>query len=730
MENDPESPRHLIDNAIAAFPVGECTQGGEQYRLLAGHLGLPPESVALLGICAALECDDPASRARLEEAAHWLDVARESGWLNVDIPPEIVRFPIRILAWRALLFVDRLQALSAQIQLESSPVAIAGLATVEAALECGYAAQDQLLQLTFIDPDDCQPLSADTARLWQTWLEAECTWWLGGDVAPILPRLEDAMHLPDPPDRNGIIQAEALRLKHRAALFLTRFSIGQNEGEKASLWLNVASGFMPEHWETHYVAGMVAWFLGDTKRACRDLENSLSANPFQRRVRFELDVLRCSLGECDNTLEIPGVHDALAGTAMQLFQSERLDEARRCLELLDQPEGPFSMRLTLPKARRSRLRQAWSLRAHLAESAHDWENALHFWQIARRLSVSQNTSPLNDEERAHHLFLLGRMLGNTQKTPENPAKREVYIRFQRELGMLSNRAQLSDNALFYTSLATWDDPSHAISDWQKLLRATEWVEMSLQRAPGNLICLGDRLWRGDQLRDAWKAYIKARCSASDPERWSYVSLVLMSSPTPNAMLDLLSQAAGQSIPAGHRVLLRVLCLLAQQPADLEEAQRVAEQASQEGLPVELEQLVQMLFTSFQTKTFQQAISADAESPRWLTMLHAGMEVLFSPRGLQSLSAFRAQHGTGWLEWCPVDLIQWFGNELQVAIRQQNADVAESLVSSALEMGIQLPPSWKVRTDMLRAIMEARQNDFSAAQQALQAAKSSLPSQMS
>jgi tetratricopeptide (TPR) repeat protein len=725
MENDPEHSRRLIEDAIAAFPVGEGTQAGEVYRLPAGLPGLHRESMALLGICAALDCDGPVPHVRLEQAAHWLDVALESGWLDVDISPESARFPLRILAWRALMFADRLQALSAQIQLEISPVAIMELAATEAALECGSVAQEQLTRLTSIDPNDCPPLSADAARLWQTWLQAEYTWWFGGDVASILPRLEDAIRQPDHPDWDGIIQAEARRLKHRATLFLTRFALGRNDGEQARRWLDVASGFLPEHWETHYMAGMLAWFLGDTKQARRELENSLNANPFQQRVRFELDVLRCSAGERDITPEMPGVMDALADTAMQLFRSGRLEEARRCLEWLDQPEGPFSMRLILPQARRSRIQQAWSLRAHLAESAHDWENALQFWQTACRHSLSQNALPLNDEERAHHLFLLGRTLGNTQKTPEDPAKREAYIRFQRELGMLSNRTQLSDNALFYINLAAWDDPSHTVSDWQKLLRATEWMEMSLQRAPGNLICLGDRLWRGNQLRDAWKAYIKARCGASDPERWSYVSLVLMPLPTPNAMLDLLSQAVGQSIPPDRRALLCTLCLLAQQPANVDEAQRVTGQASQEGLPLELEQIVKMLLASFQTKTFQKPVNADVEAPRWLTMLHAGMELLFSLRGLQSLSTFRAWYGSGWLEWCPVNLVQLFGNELQTAIKQQDMNLAETLISSALEMGIQLHPAWKARVDMLRAIMKTRQNDFSAAQQALQRAKSSL-----
>jgi tetratricopeptide (TPR) repeat protein len=723
MENNSEILMHLLDDALATFPVDESAQVGEQYRLLAAQPGLHRESMALLGICAALECDNLLPHAQIERAAHWLDIAIESGWLNADAALENVHFPTRILAWRALTFADRRRTLLAQTQLSSSR-AIEQLASIEVALECGSTTQEQLTQLTSIDVEDCLPLPASMALLWRTWLQAEHTWWLGGNLSAFLPALEDAIHQRDDLNKDPLIQAEAQRLKHRAALFLARYALSLGDAENTRGCLDVASGFLPDHWETHYMSGMLAWHLGDTKQARLHLENSLTANPFQQRPRFELDLLLCSRADCDRLPQMPGPHDALVGLAMQLFQAGRLDEARESLESLDQAEGPFSIRLIWPQAHLARVQQAWRLRAHLAEAVHDLEGALKFWKIARQLPL-QGAARLTDDERAHHLYLLGRTLGNIRQSSEDLAKREVYMEFRRELGMLSSRDPLNDGALFYVGLAA-EEPGHGVSDWPRLLRTNEWVERTLQQSPQNLICLGDRLWRAGQLRDAWKSYVKARCGTLDPTRWLYISLALANAPTPRTMLDLLSPDKANSIPPGRGDLLRALCLLAEQPANREEVQLILEKSGAEGLPLEMEEMVENLLIALQSRTFQPRARAESESPRWLSMLETGLELLFSSRGLKSLSAFRSQYGTAWLEWCPVDLMRWFGQELQSAIHQQDAQLAETILSTALDLGIQLPPSWKARAYLLGAIVKARQHELAAAAQALRFALSSLP----
>ncbi len=655
------------------------------------------------------------------------------------------KFPIWAFTFRALAYYDQRQTISNLLsELNNVPQnrenSSCGQALVlaEACLECAGSLSIVETMLKDIDAQHCLPLAPNVANLWKHWLLAEYTWWKERKTD----RLEsfqtqwmDFMQNP-PSETDSYSKKEWKRLIARFALLIARCALAQCQTNKAEEWIESASRASAESWEIEYLRGMTAWSHQDYQNARTCLENCLTLNPFQSRVRFELALLMASKNSANpldfSSLPASGPYDILANTALILFKGGRIEESHHCLQQLDQPEMPYSLFLIWPQARTLRLQQGKELRAYLAEVEGNWPEAIQYWDAARindrpGNGMTARESPgTNIVERAHRVYLLGRYLEQTEGIP-GPDK-ILFTQFHKELGKLSIRT-LTGEAMFYRGLAAEKHmPERAHADWRALLHQSAWLQETQMKAPGRLLFLGDKLLKLGFTREAHKAYRHFHdTSMTDvPERQFFRDL-LTQSPPPSGVDTLLKSLEAAGFPPGHSFLLflRGLCILAQEQPNLAAASSLLKEAQQAGLPAPLERICKILSARMagqpgserQLCSFlDEAMPGDFPLKLWV-----GLEMLSRPKGVESLRHFKEAFGDGWKTWCPLPLEDILGKQLQEYYRQGDYKGALDQIQETENLGLQIPAEWKAFLYMCQAVGTALKGDFATAEKTRQKA---------
>ena len=191
------------------------------------------------------------------------------------------------------------------------------------------------------------------------------------------------------------------------------------------------------------------------------------------------------------------------------------------------------------------------------------------------MAESATTNPIREtapqqevEQRAHQLYLLAHTLGHTRQSPEDPDGRARYVEFQRGLGSLSNRDNLTGDALFYRSLASEEAlPAAALEDLLSLARDSEWLDTKRRHCPAFLLCLADRLWKAKRIKEARRVYARANASSIAPDRWVYCDLATHFPLIADEMMQVLQSPAASTLQPQHRFLMDSLCQLARTPPD-------------------------------------------------------------------------------------------------------------------------------------------------------------------
>jgi tetratricopeptide (TPR) repeat protein len=493
-------------------------------------------------------------------------------------------FSIWSEVFRALAYYDRRQDMSILWEQltnrDDKKEGIPGAQTLvltEAGLECArpLAALESLLES--LDIQHCSPLTPETAHLWQQWLLAELSWWKDDHtdgLEAFAQQLTGLLKNP-PPQLDPSMTKEWQQLIFRGALLCARSAIARGDCSKAGEWLaqidgiEVDTGLPTGLWELDYLQGMHLWSRGELQLARSYLEKSLSLNPFQSRVRFELNLLDFFQEPSSTknstvqspTLPLPGVHDVLAAGAVALFKKGQLDQTRQYLEQMDQPETAYSLSLVWPEARKLRLEQGKQLCAYMAETRKEWQTALHLWD-----AVPPEAGFLGSRltHQAHQLYLLGKHLeqiGDTGEIGEtSEANKDLHIHFHKELGKLAIRP-ITGEAMFYRGLAAEKSmPQRATVDFRALLRQPGWLEKSRKDAPERLIYIGDFLLKAGLGKDAYKAYhsVNPDSPRGARERQLLGNLILRFPPDPAAAASILDKVKHDEHPPKHDNPLRDL----------------------------------------------------------------------------------------------------------------------------------------------------------------------------
>jgi hypothetical protein len=749
---------------MSLFEDGHWTEARPLLQQIVADGG-PPEAHTALGICELIMSAPWEATERQEDIFNllqhdsgteqhdaiacqaWLELCRQRQTATEQILPALdwlagsclhaTWFPVWALALRALTYYDERQKLAgllptlraAVLERKSQGLAWGGLALVlhEMQLECGSAKDDDLLH--DLDPQNCRPLASQVASLWKRWLLAEHIWLRSQDAAAcelLLNGIDDfggETLLPD----DTYSKREWDHISYLAALLMTRIAIAQRNVASAQQWLDTAAQFHAADWETHYVAGILAWLQADMPAALSRLEASRVSNPFQSRVFFELRLLAHQLHLATDlpwSNNARPVHDMLASGAAILYEHGEEDNARQILEGLDRPEAPCSLRLVWPQARQARVCQGHELAAHLAAANGDWLGAQRSWRNARQTSP-HGPSQQSVEKRAYQLTLMARTLRNFRQAPEDRAGRTRYVEFQRGLASLSNRDTVTGDALFYRSLASEQAlPAAALGDWLSLARDSEWLEIKRRSAPAYLLCLASRLWSAKRIREARRVYTRAGAPALAPDRWVYCELATRVPLLADDMLKVLDSPAAMALPSVHSFLLRSLCQLARTPPDCDLAEAALERASQDGLAESWGQVVHALIgvARRQSAKDQAPPQLNGNEPVKLPdRLQIGVEMVFRPQGLHSLLCFEQRYGAGWVEWCPVAPCDLLGWELQQACARVDGATALEIVDSARAIGLSVPARWISHVSAICAIQSALQGDFATATHMVQQA---------
>jgi tetratricopeptide (TPR) repeat protein len=754
----------LANCALTLFQKGKWAQALPLLQQADQDCHLSAEILAALGICLVFSKgplvagEDWSERENLEQTDDLLRQAETSGWSEVsackawlqllhdknDVPGKAANaleillnagrksswFPIWSLAFRALAYYDRRQALRDLLTpaVENLENISPGLALVfaEACLECADPLSIGESMLQNVDAQNCLPLAPDVANLWQQWLLAEFTWWKEGKpgcLEGFQTQLADFLQNP-PPEIDPYSKKELKRLTFRSALLCARCALAQGKTSKAREWIELVSRDSTGLWEIEYLQGMIAWCRKEYQNARIFLEKSLILNPFQSRVRFELAML-ISSQDTSNTGNfpfdvVPGVHDMVAGSALVLFRSGRDDKAPGYLEQLEKPEMPYSLFLVWPRARILRIQQGKELRAYMAEANKNWLEAIKGWD-----EVRMEDSPVTDlAHRAHRLYLLGRYLEQTGRSDDFDKK--LYTRFHKELGKLAIRT-LTGEAMFYRGLAAERHmPERAQADWRAVLRQYTWLEKTQMTAPGRLLALGDRLLKAGFKKDAHKAYQRVNdTSITGVPARKFLSGLINQSPT-GADVLLKSPEAGWFLP-DHSLLLFLqgLCILAKEQPDLAAASSLLKEAQQFGLPASLARISEILpsLLAGQPDAERQLCSfLDETMPEDFPLkLRVGLEILGKPNGVESLRRFKEAFEDNWKTWLPISPEDILGKQLQEYYTQGDYKGALDQIKEAENMGLKISDEWKAFLLISQAVGIALNGDFDTAEKTRQQA---------
>ncbi|MFO1432370.1 MAG: hypothetical protein U1F76_19870 [Candidatus Competibacteraceae bacterium] len=757
------------EQTLALFHQGEWAQALSALQQ-AQPDRLSAEAAAALGIChlfadGPLDLEaEPVQNQGMQTTLNLLQQGETSGWPEVTVcrtwlqllqekqsaPAQLpaaleplleacrqVRwFPVRSLALRALVYFDRRQQLRELLATAGDAQADNDgfkLTLAEARLECSQRLAMVDLQQTIVPA--CPPLAPEVAELWRHWLLAEFACWEDSAAAERLQVQADlAAYLEAPcPSADPYSAGEWCRLSYHAMLWQARQSLSQARFDTVRYWLDRAARHRPEGWEWRYLYGLLAWSRQDYHTARTLLEQSLTANPFQSRVRFELGMLLAGTEPTDSQAyleSLPGVHDAAASLAVVYYRLGKVAATRHYLAQLEQEEGPYSLRLLWPQAQTLRLCQGRELRAHLAETGQDWLKALESWDAARQVDLAaeqtRRHSPHRSNtlsHRAHRLYLLERYLRSTDS-----ADRGLQQQFHKELARLSLRTLLGD-AMFYRGLAAEQHlPERALADWRALIRQTAWLEKNRRLAPDRLLCLGDRLLRNGCNREAHQAYVSAVPDGSSSERIIAGTLLIQTMPEAGRLLEILETVAAIAPRNPLWLLLRGLCLLAREPSACETAQTMLEQAYQAGLSLPLQELGGHLLA---------VVTAEADASErvaaWLEKqkttlppsLELGLAILGKPQGLTTLRGCKALWGAHWRHWCPLPPTVIVGLQLRHDCNQCQYAAALEQIDAAATLGIRIPVEWRAYVYLMQAVQMGMRGDFDAAAAALQSALSIL-----
>lgn len=752
----------LTEQALSLFHGRIWTQALPALREAYAVSQDSPEVAAALGICeffsngvpepgryerADSELETIKRLLRQGEVTEWAEVSACRAWLQCleeaqssaeELPAAIdalknacqqsSEFPIWSLTLRALAYYDRRQTIRELVERacnHSNAISDSlRLTLAEARLECAYRISDSHALVKDIDIQNCLPLPPEMGHLWQQWLLAELTFWQNNELETfkrLQTEITQLLETPAP-ENDAYSFNEWKRLTYHLALLGIRCALSLCNIEKAQQWIELASQSRPKSWEVHYFRGLISWLQGEYQNAQTALEQSLSVNPFQSRVRFELGMLLARndpSGSQPYLNTMPGVHDAVACSAAVLFRLDKKDETFQQLEQLEQEEAPYSLRLIMPGARTKRLRQGRELRAHLAERNQEWAKALSYWDEVRQ----ENAGSSKQQEiiyRTHRLYLLGRVLRQKNIEGGDISDKTLYTRFHKELGKLSIRHLMGD-AMFYRGIAAEEDkPDRAIADWQALLRQSAWIEKTQKTAPDRLLCLGDRLLKAGLHKDAHKAYVSANtASISEAQERVSVSELIIQHPLHATHLLQTLETFNELAPNdAFWLFLRGLCVLAEEQPDYETAQTFFKQARHAGLSPNLEKLSELLpaLAAHEPETYQQlCLFLDEEMSGTLpSTLRIAMEILCRPEGLKTLRRFKEIFGTDWVFWCPISPEEIFSLQLRTYCDQLDYVSALDQIQEAKEIGINITDDWKALLYAHQAIQLALSGDFESA----------------
>jgi tetratricopeptide (TPR) repeat protein len=676
-----------------------------------------PEIGACLAWIQLLEAVEHPSAAPPEALQTLVNFATQSSW-----------FPVRALACRALAFYDRRQEALNSLAPSNTSNHLTGMELVlaEAKLEAGQINDEWWSVLSRSLAESCWPLTVALAETWRQLLSAEAHFAHGDDLSTVIPPLqafvEQSITYPAP--ASTYVHQEQQRLAARISALLIRIALAHGRTAQAASWLEHTAITVLSRWEREYLHGLVAWQQGNRIEARSHLEQSLSANPFQTRVRVELGILLATEDPetaLSSLAALPDIPDAVAGRAAVLTRLGRLTEAQEALAVLDQPEKPLPTRLLWPAAQNERLRRSWLLRVDLAEHQGNWPKALIYLEHAHR--IASQDLPLFRARQMWMRYQYARQCNATDPQTADHLLQQV----DKELSELSSRP-LTGDAMFYRSVVAAERlPERAIKDWQALLRQRQWAERSPAVTGPRLVWIGDRLWKAGLPDDAIRAYRRALALGAERAK-TRLALALRRA----QRAETTDQAAALDPDNPIWPLLAAFTALSATPPDIDTALAHIESAHQHNAPPVLINLVETACALIQGNPQAAMRIPEILAQDLADILPVNVRAYFAVMlperaAVEVLQTLMEQTGEDWIALCPVSPALLLERAVRELSTQGQLEEALTLIRQLAQVGVALPTEISIKLLAACAVQAGLQGQFDQAEYHLQQAQQLLTS---